>query len=76
MLTCSATKKSIREIIKEIEGLNIEWCMVDQVIFQLFKNEIIEVYDRLYDDRSKEVFYEVICSRIGKMSLYFVKNWS
>ena len=64
VLISTPRPKVIREIGKQLDDLNTKWMTLDAFVVLAHKDEIMEVYDILSDDRSKRVFAELTRNRV------------
>ncbi|MCH5248873.1 MAG: hypothetical protein J1E98_03025 [Lachnospiraceae bacterium] len=65
ILISSANAKTCQEIVDQLIDMDIlEYHMLDEIIWGRHKNELLEVYDILESDYSRELFAAIIISRI------------
>lgn len=63
-MICSPQKGIVNAIRKQIKEAGKECGLMDEIVLKLHKKEILDCFDNLYDDRSREIYYKVIKSRI------------
>lgn len=61
---CSAIISTVKSIKNQLNILNIKTFTMDSYLYSRHKNEILEVFDCLADDFSKETYAQLIFSRI------------
>lgn len=64
ILVCSIVPETIHEIGELCSQLSLEWYIMDEVILKLYSAEVLECYDILEDQASKDAFAEVVICRI------------
>lgn len=64
VLISSAQPKIINEIENQLADMRIKYYVVDEFIFKMHISEILECYDSLVDDESKNVFFKLIETRM------------
>lgn len=64
VLVMSIQPKVIREIGRMLDSRGIIWCSVDEYILSGYQNEVLRVYDLLDDEKSKEVYADIINMRM------------
>lgn len=64
VLICTIRPNIIKEIKQICAEKNIETFLVDEVIFKAHKEDVEKCYDFLYDERSKEVYAELLKARV------------
>ncbi|WP_202107728.1 FkbM family methyltransferase [Succinivibrio dextrinosolvens] len=64
VLICSPTPSVYDEISVQLTELEINFCHVDSYIFGLHKKELLEVYNSLYDNESRNVYFEILKCRV------------
>lgn len=69
VLICTIRTETIEEIRNYCNTMNIKNYLVDELILNLHKNEVLKCYDSFGDERSREVYYELISSRISGKKL-------
>lgn len=65
VLICTPRPEVICEISKFLDENDIGWHLLDEYILKAHKDDVIKVSNMLFDDRSKEVFEEIVLSRIS-----------
>lgn len=65
VLICSLQPHVNREIMSQLESLNIENYLIDEVILKIHHKDVLQCYDLLYDTESKRIFAELIKSRLS-----------
>jgi hypothetical protein len=64
VLICSANVSMCRQIKQQLSENNLLYCTVDEFVFNKNRDKILEVYDVLEDDYSREVYKKIIYSRV------------
>lgn len=64
VLICTLQPWVYEEVSTQLNSLNIENYFIDEMIFGLHKQELVNVFDGLYDDRSKEIYLNMLESRM------------
>jgi len=65
VLICSPRPEVISAVKEQTSEMNIESYLLDEVILKQHADKLLAVYDALEDEESKNVYAEVICSRIS-----------
>lgn len=65
ILICSPQPNVIKSISNQLIDIDVEFYHIDEIIFKLHAQEIMDVFDKLDDDRSKEVYADLIQTRIS-----------
>lgn len=65
VLICSPQPGVIQSINKDLEKLNVEFCLADELILKSHADEVLKCYDMLADDKSKEVYATIIMNRLS-----------
>ena len=61
---CSPQSRVVTAVGNQLDALETEWYHIDEVIFKMHKDSVMACYDLLDDDESKNVYAEVIKSRM------------
>lgn len=64
VLICTIQPDVVKEIKEQCSLLGAECRLVDEVILKSHRKEVLECYDMLYDERSREVYAELVKWRI------------
>ena len=67
VLICSANINTIKNISNILTKKNIEFCLIDHYIMSMYREQIMQVYDILEDDKSKNVYANLVLARIFGM---------
>ncbi|WP_296323020.1 FkbM family methyltransferase [Treponema sp. UBA3813] len=54
----------IKEMRKKLSELNIESCLMEEAILKNHAKEVLEVYDMLFDQKSKDVYANMLWCRL------------
>lgn len=60
----SQQPKVVKEISRDLEAHKIEYYNIDEFIFTLHKKDVLDVYDMLDDERSKETYAHLVICRM------------
>lgn len=64
VLICTIRPETVKEIKECCNKLQLENFLVDEVILKQHRSEVLECYDMLYDQRSKDVYAELVRCRL------------
>ena len=64
VLISTPRPKVIRQIGEQLNSLKIKWLTIDAFTVYLHKNEILDVYDFLSDEKSKSVYMQLTKNRV------------
>ena len=64
VLLCSIRPEVQEEVGTQLNGMQIEWHLIDEVILKLHQKEVMECFDSLYDEKSKDIYANLIIWRI------------
>lgn len=64
VLICSPQKKVVQAVGQQLDMMKIEWYGMDELIFKLYRNEIMDCYDLLEDQFSKDTYAHMIFCRL------------
>ncbi len=64
VLICAGTPNAIGEIRKELNEMNVSAFFIDEVILKTYRENVLKCYDLLFDDDSKDIYAEVVKSRL------------
>lgn len=70
-LICSANHRAAKEIGQYLSREQIEWDFLERVVVKLYKDKVVRVLELLDDDKSREIYVDVILYRIGMQYLEF-----
>ena len=77
VLICSPQPWVIQSINKDLEKLNVEFCLADELILKSHADEVLKCYDMLGDDKIKRGICnnhnEQIVGKISRSGYYFPK---
>lgn len=66
ILVCSPQPKVVKSIFAQLESMGkMEYYHIDELIFKLHKKEIITVAESFADGESKDIYYDLIESRMA-----------
>lgn len=65
VLVCTPTPALIAEIGRELDLMQLEWHLLDEVILKLHASQVMECYDRMEDEVSKQVYQDVVAAHIS-----------
>lgn len=63
VLICSPQPDVVSAVGKQMDAMGKEWHPLDEVILKMHREQVLQVFDFLEDDRSKEVYASVIRAR-------------
>ena len=64
VMICSINSNVVREVMAQLSTMQVEWHLLDEVILKIHANSVMQVYDVLSDECSKETFADIVKSRI------------
>ena len=64
VLICTIKPENIRQIREKCAAYNLKSYLIDEVILKLHWHEVIQVYDFLNDNRSKEIYFHMVMCRL------------
>ncbi len=64
VLICSLQPWVYKEVSKQLDKLGVENYYADRVVLGLHKDEIMKVYESLYDDKSRKIYTGILNSRV------------
>lgn len=64
VLICSPQARVIREVGRQLEEYHMEWYPVDEVILKRHNEEVLNCYDLLHDEESKNIYANLVACRI------------
>lgn len=64
VLLCSIQPHVIKEVGAQLRELSVEWHLMDEVILKLHRNDVMSCYRMLFDEKSKDIFANLIKWRI------------
>lgn len=64
VLVCTPTPGLIAEIGRELDAMQLEWHLLDEVILKLHADQVIACYDRMADEKSRQVYEDVVMAHI------------
>lgn len=74
VLICTAIPKIYESIGKQLTKMNKEWYSLDEAIMKLHREQVLQCYDLLEDDLSKEIYAAVILFRMKGGILQYEPN--
>lgn len=64
VLLCTPQPELIREIGAQLDGLNLQWCLIEEAVLKRYSSEVIKSYDLLEDEESKRTYAKLIECRL------------
>lgn len=64
VLICSIRQEVVQELSVQLDGMNVEWHLMDEVILKMHRTEVLKCYDLMADEKSKNVFAGIIVWRV------------
>lgn len=64
VLVCTPTPDTIKEIGNKLDSMGMEWRLLDEVILKMHAKQVMACYDLMADDKSKEVYADVITAHL------------
>lgn len=64
VLICTPQPQIIAAISKQLEGMQIEYCHIDRFILGNHTEEVMQCFEMMEDERSRETYCEIICARV------------
>lgn len=64
VMICTPQENIVKSVGKQLDEMKIEWCRLDAAICKLYKDEVVQCYDLLQDELSKEIYAHIVYCRI------------
>ncbi len=64
VLICSPQHSVVQAVGQQLDMMKVEWCGIDEMIFKLYGDEIMNCYDLLDDQLSKDTYAHIIYCRM------------
>lgn len=64
VLICSIRSEVVKEISEQLESWSLEWYLMDEVILKKHSREVLQCYDLMEDEQSKDLYANLIIWRI------------
>jgi hypothetical protein len=64
IVICSENAEFCNQIKKQLLIYHLDFITANELFFSKNRNKIISVFDQLYDDKSRKIYYEVIKTRL------------
>lgn len=64
VMLCSINSDVVREVTAQLSTMQVEWHLIDEVILKSHADSVMQVYDALSDECSKETYADIVKSRI------------
>lgn len=69
ILVSSTNVKTFKEITLYLDGKNYENYLIDEYVYKKNSENIMNIFDSWNDDKSKEVYADMILSRMGRKTM-------
>lgn len=60
VLICTPQPQYVKEMNEQLDSLGLEHCLLEEAILKNHADEVLEVYDMLYDQKSKDVYANML----------------
>lgn len=64
VLICTPQPQYVKEMNEQLDSLGLEHCLLEEAILKNHADEVLEVYDMLYDQKSKDVYANMLWCRL------------
>lgn len=64
ILICTPQPRYIREMKEQLNLLGMQHCLLEEAILKKHAGEVLDVYDMLYDQKSKDIYANILWCRL------------